>query len=103
LVAIILLTKEKERFLISAPKFSLSLQLTLLLSLLVTPSEPFHSTGGIDNSLLTGVIWMALTAQLHADFLFRRTDGKGISAGTDYFCFGEILRVYFFFHINYSA
>jgi hypothetical protein len=64
-----LLVKKKERFLLRS-LISYNQQLTFLLGFLITPSEAFHSAGGVNNSLLTGVIWMALTAQLYADFLF---------------------------------
>jgi hypothetical protein len=70
LVAIFLLDKEKERFFTSAPLISENQQLTFLLGLFVTTSEAFHSTGGVYNSLLAGVKWMALAAQLYANFLF---------------------------------
>ena len=76
------------------------LRLTLLL---ITPFEPLYTPGSIYDSLLTGVIGVALTAQLDSDFLLCRADCKSISTGTDYFSFREILRMNLFFHISYSA
>ncbi len=74
--------------------------LIYLVCYLVALLKPFHPSGGVYHSLLTGEKWVALTAQLDLECFPGRADGKGITAGTDRFSVGIIFGMNLIFHNN---
>lgn len=74
---------------------------TLVFDLVLT-LKAFHSTGGINDLLLTGEERMAFAAKLDSEGLSSGTGGKGIAAGADHLGIGVILGMYLSSHLSFS-
>jgi hypothetical protein len=68
----------------------------------VAAFEAFHSTGGIDNLLLSGEEWVAFAAQLHSEGLLGGAGSEDIAARANHLGICVIFGMYLLSHFTCS-